>query len=147
MIRRHRTIYVYCFARSFHKMRIQRMDERVSDRVTVSHWYIVPLGMKVCICHFVKWQIHPFISKGTNYVVTANTTMLHTDANLPCWCHLFYRLHHFKWHGVDSANKSRMIPNHNQFTQLAVVQEQFYYNVSSNIIYAKTQFKCKKYSI
>ena len=21
--------------------------------------------MKECICHFVKWQIHPFISKGT----------------------------------------------------------------------------------
>ena len=27
--------------------------------------YIVPLDMKGCICHFVKWQIHPFISKGT----------------------------------------------------------------------------------
>ena len=26
---------------------------------------IVPLDMKGCICHFVKWQIHPFISKGT----------------------------------------------------------------------------------
>ena len=21
--------------------------------------------MKGCICHFVKWQIHPFISKGS----------------------------------------------------------------------------------
>ena len=29
--------------------------------------YIVPLGMKGCICHFAKWQIHPFISKGTIY--------------------------------------------------------------------------------
>ena len=26
---------------------------------------IVPLDMKGCICHFVKWQIHPSISKGT----------------------------------------------------------------------------------
>ena len=25
----------------------------------------VTLGMKGCICHFGKWQIHPFISKGT----------------------------------------------------------------------------------
>ena len=27
--------------------------------------YLVSLDMKGCICHFVKWQIHPFISKGT----------------------------------------------------------------------------------
>ena len=27
--------------------------------------YIVPLDMKGCICHFTKWQIHPFISKET----------------------------------------------------------------------------------
>ena len=26
--------------------------------------YIVPLHMKGCICHFIKRQIHPFISKG-----------------------------------------------------------------------------------
>ena len=26
---------------------------------------IVPLDMKGCICHFAKWQIHPFISEGT----------------------------------------------------------------------------------
>ena len=25
----------------------------------------VPLDMKGCICHFTKWQIHPFVSKGT----------------------------------------------------------------------------------
>ena len=29
--------------------------------------YIVPLDMKVCICHFTKWQIHPFSSKETRY--------------------------------------------------------------------------------
>ena len=29
--------------------------------------HIVPLDMKGCICHFWKWQIHPFISKETNY--------------------------------------------------------------------------------
>ena len=32
------------------------------------HVYIVPLDMKGCICHFVKWQIHPFISKGTTCI-------------------------------------------------------------------------------
>ena len=26
---------------------------------------IVPLDMKGCIFHLPKWQIHPFISKGT----------------------------------------------------------------------------------
>ena len=26
--------------------------------------HIVPLDMEGCICHFVKWQMHPFISKG-----------------------------------------------------------------------------------
>ena len=25
----------------------------------------LPLDMKGCICHFVKWQIHPFLSKET----------------------------------------------------------------------------------
>ena len=27
--------------------------------------HFVTLDMKGCICHFTKWQIHPFISKGT----------------------------------------------------------------------------------
>ena len=27
---------------------------------------LLPLDMKGCICHFVKWQIHPFITKWTN---------------------------------------------------------------------------------
>ena len=31
--------------------------------------HIVPLDMKRCICHFLKWQIHPFISKGANYAM------------------------------------------------------------------------------
>ena len=32
-----------------------------------SAYILSPLDMKGCICHFVKWQIHPFISKGTIY--------------------------------------------------------------------------------
>ena len=27
-----------------------------------------PLGYERVYLHFVKWQIHPFISKGTNYI-------------------------------------------------------------------------------
>ena len=27
-----------------------------------------PLDMKGCVCYFAKWQIHPFITKGTNYI-------------------------------------------------------------------------------
>ena len=30
---------------------------------------IVPLDMKGCICHFTKWQIHHFISKGTAIIL------------------------------------------------------------------------------
>ena len=33
-----------------------------ASRGEISH--MVPLDMKGCICHFTKWQIHPFISKG-----------------------------------------------------------------------------------
>ena len=28
----------------------------------------VSLDIKGCICHFTKWQIHPFISKGITYI-------------------------------------------------------------------------------
>ncbi|XP_033730756.1 uncharacterized protein LOC117320210 [Pecten maximus] len=38
-------------------------------------------------------------------------------------------LHQFSWHGCDASDKTRMIPGHNKFTQLAVIPEQFYYNV------------------
>ena len=34
--------------------------------------HIFTLGMKGCFCHFVKWQIHPFISKGTKYDYLGN---------------------------------------------------------------------------
>lgn len=38
-------------------------------------------------------------------------------------------LHEFKWHGTDPENKARMIPGKDKFQQLAVIPEQFYYNV------------------
>ena len=34
-----------------------------------------PLDMKGCICHFVKWKLHPFISKVTKCVVSNQTNM------------------------------------------------------------------------
>ena len=41
-----------------------------------------------------------------------------------------FRLHEFKWHGTDPENKTRMVPGRDKFQQLAVIPEQFYYNVS-----------------
>eukprot|EP00118_Oscarella_pearsei_P003611 m.15066 g.15066 ORF g.15066 m.15066 type:complete len:406 (+) comp26142_c0_seq1:142-1359(+) len=38
-------------------------------------------------------------------------------------------MHEFSWHGPDSANKTRLIPNSWKFTKLKVVPDQFYYNV------------------
>ncbi|XP_053401267.1 uncharacterized protein LOC123549498 [Mercenaria mercenaria] len=38
-------------------------------------------------------------------------------------------LHEFKWHGTDPENKTRMVPGKDKFNQLAVIPEQFYYNV------------------
>lgn len=38
-------------------------------------------------------------------------------------------LHHFKWHGCDPYDKTRMIPGKNEFEQLAAIPDQFYYNV------------------
>ena len=37
---------------------VGNLDEELSQ-------HNVPLDMKGSICHFAKWQIHPFISKGT----------------------------------------------------------------------------------
>ena len=38
----------------------------IERTLLISGPYITPLDMKECICHFVKWQIHPFISKDMN---------------------------------------------------------------------------------
>ncbi|KAL4234685.1 hypothetical protein ACF0H5_006326 [Mactra antiquata] len=38
-------------------------------------------------------------------------------------------LHEFQWHGTDPDNKTRMIPGKDKFKQLAIIPEQFYYNV------------------
>ncbi|XP_048752374.2 uncharacterized protein LOC125663964 [Ostrea edulis] len=38
-------------------------------------------------------------------------------------------IHTFTWHGADPNDKTRMIPGHNTFQKLAVIPDQFYYNV------------------
>lgn len=55
-----------------------------------------------------------------------------------------FRLHEFKWHGTDPDNKTRMIPGKDKFNQLAVIPEQFYYNVRfymfQNVLYFAMEF-------
>ena len=38
---------------------------------------IDPLDMKGCICHFVKWQIHPIIYKGTIFLGSRENELPH----------------------------------------------------------------------
>ena len=37
--------------------------------MSVDKWHFVSLDMKGCICHFAKWQIHPFISKEATCII------------------------------------------------------------------------------
>ena len=57
-----------------------------------------------------------------------------------------FRLHEFKWHGTDPENKTRMVPGRDKFQQLAVIPEQFYYNVSQGHQINK-RFGCKIFNI
>ena len=43
----------------------QKLDHLTWNEVNGRHSLFRPFDMKGCICHFVKWQIHPLISKGT----------------------------------------------------------------------------------
>ena len=45
----------YCFQHQFIFFRVNNISNEYHNH---------SLDMKGCICHFVKWQIHPFISKG-----------------------------------------------------------------------------------
>ena len=51
--------------------------------------YFVPLDKKGCICHFTKWQIHPFISKVTIcicwYITTISTVRMIYSGNTRRW--------------------------------------------------------------
>ena len=38
---------------------------KMTNTHTTEDLQIVPLDIKGCICHFTKWQMHPFISKGS----------------------------------------------------------------------------------
>ena len=62
------------------------------------HQYIVTLDMKGCICHFTKWQIHPFISKGTNYMTCVICGPFDMKG---CFCHYVkWQIHPFISNGA-----------------------------------------------
>ena len=44
--------------------------------------------------------------------------------------HFVLRLHEFVWHGTDPENKTRLVPGLSRFTQLTIIPDHFYYNVS-----------------
>ena len=50
-----KNIYIY------EKLKSSKLDYLFNWASSAS--YFVPLDMKGCICHYVKWQTHPFISK------------------------------------------------------------------------------------
>ena len=64
-------IISYAYGRITHKVWLSKAPGSAVDtrdqmlnrnKRRVSTVYINPLDMKGCICHFTKWQIHPFIS-------------------------------------------------------------------------------------
>ena len=51
-----------------------------------------PLDMKGCICHFSKWQIHPFIFKGAMYwliVGSSSATLVQHHINIRPMSHVY----------------------------------------------------------
>ena len=40
----------------------------------IAYVCIILLDTKGCICHFVKWQIHPFVSNGMTYMSARRVT-------------------------------------------------------------------------
>ena len=47
------------------------------------------LGMKGCICHFVKWQIHPFNTKVANDTKQGKICLVTTRYAVLGFMHLF----------------------------------------------------------
>ena len=52
----------------FIKLRLTDLVSHTDMDKRYSQVHFVSLDMKGCICYFVKWQIHPFISKATTYI-------------------------------------------------------------------------------
>ena len=50
-----------------HPLLIMKMSPVLTPRYCQGLYHFAPLDMKRCICHFKKWQIHPFIFKGATY--------------------------------------------------------------------------------
>ena len=47
------------------KIHVLPMFSKLNEKGSITVHLYRPLGYEMCTYHFVKWQIHPFISKGT----------------------------------------------------------------------------------
>ena len=54
--------------------------------------HTAPLHMKRCICHFVKWQIHPFLSNGGDYIKWCFDASWGLEVLIRYLCYPFERL-------------------------------------------------------
>ena len=75
--------------------------------------------MKGCICHFTKWQIHPFISKGTKWhtpcsiILTEHVTLSVVFDVKYLWYSTRYLLHIIKYH-ISPLKYDEIIVYHSQ---------------------------------
>ena len=84
--------------------------------------YFVPLYMKGCICHYTKWQIHPFISKGTIYGAQFR---VHSTIDSTTHTRRFNSLEHRLLTNTMSNIQSRVIATDNKkrnFTSMLMPQ-------------------------
>ena len=79
---------IRCFSRSNFLFVLFWSVPLYSQAISHRQEHTVPLDMKGCICHLAKWQIHPFISKGTIYY--ADFIFL-----LPPW--VWYKPYSLRW--------------------------------------------------
>ena len=83
----HNYFYVWYCSHNWHCNQSQTTDAHADKPLLHIYIYIAPLDMKRCICHFAKWLIHPFISKGTNGLLHNN---IRHDASGPDICFSYH---------------------------------------------------------
>ena len=58
--------HICAFVISWHRCTFVISWHKCTFVISWQRWHhLIPLDMKGCICHFEKWQIHPFKSKWT----------------------------------------------------------------------------------
>ena len=67
--------------------------------------HFFPLDMKGCICHFTKWQMYPYISRGTFVLVDIKSLCIHCisfiiDDCYFCWLQYSLKPSNEYWKGV-----------------------------------------------